>query len=43
MRFYVGMNDYKNQTEVCEADKLREFEREYPKFRQHWTPNFIKH
>jgi transposase len=28
-KFYVGMNDYKNKTEFCAADKLSELERTY--------------
>ena len=28
-RFYTGMNDYKNNTEVCDTGKLNEFERTY--------------
>ena len=28
-KFYVGINEYKNRTEVCECDKLMEIEKEY--------------
>jgi transposase len=28
-KFYVGMNDYKNQTDSCKPEKLQEFERTY--------------
>ena len=33
-KFYVGLNDYKNNTELCEAEKLKEFEHTYDELLQ---------